>query len=168
MIKVVLISLFLCPAAFAQAPTVVFGAAENAQGGQEGYLVVQPENAPNPLGNPIAPVSQLSDTQTSEMVPNAASQGSENLSDKEPLIPLDQASDDSLEKIRTPQNVVHENLNQDPAPFSETPQQEQNQIENTLYEGGDRIYDIQSYPLEDIKTVTEPNIDPEITDYPSY
>ena len=57
---------------------------------------------------------------------------------------------------------------QNPKPFSISPQKEQNEIENTLYEGGDRIYDVQSYPINDIKTITEPNIDPTITNYPSY
>ena len=57
---------------------------------------------------------------------------------------------------------------QDPKPFSISPEAEQNEIENTLYEGGDRIYDVQSFPLKDIKTITEPNIDPTISTYPEY
>ena len=57
---------------------------------------------------------------------------------------------------------------QNPKPFSISPQQEQNEIENTLYEGGNRIYDVQSFPLKDIKTITEPNIDPTISTYPEY
>lgn len=46
--------------------------------------------------------------------------------------------------------------------------EEQNEIENTLYEGGNRIYDVQSFPINDIKTITEPNIDPTISTYPEY
>ena len=57
---------------------------------------------------------------------------------------------------------------QNPKPFSISPEKEKNQIENTLYEAGDRIYDVQSYPLKDINEITEPNIDPTITTYPEY
>ena len=57
---------------------------------------------------------------------------------------------------------------QNPKPFSISPQAEQNEIENTLYEGGNRIYDVQSFPLKDIKTITTPNIDPTISTYPEY
>ncbi len=57
---------------------------------------------------------------------------------------------------------------QNPKPFSISPQKEKNEIENTLYEGGGRIYDVQSFPVNDIKTITEPNIDPTISTYPEY
>lgn len=57
---------------------------------------------------------------------------------------------------------------QNPKPFSVSPKAEQNDIENTLYEGGNRIYDVQSFPLKDIKTITEPNVDPTISTYPEY
>lgn len=63
---------------------------------------------------------------------------------------------------------IHQISNQNPKPFSISPQAEQNQIENTLYEGGNRIYDVQSFPLKDIKTITEPNLDPTISTYPEY
>ena len=36
------------------APTVVFGAAATPDGGQNTFVVEQPKDAPNPLGNPIA------------------------------------------------------------------------------------------------------------------
>ena len=48
------------------------------------------------------------------------------------------------------------------------PQEIQNKIENTLYQSGSRIYDVQSYPIKDIKEITQPNIDPTITTYPEY
>lgn len=34
-------------------PTVVFGAAETKDGGENMYIVEQPKDAPNPLGNPL-------------------------------------------------------------------------------------------------------------------
>ena len=70
----------------------------------------------------------------------------------------------SVEKLKE----VHQISPQNPKPFSISPQAEQNKIENTLYEGGNRIYDVQSFPLKDIKTITEPNLDPTISTYPEY
>ena len=63
---------------------------------------------------------------------------------------------------------IHQFSEQNPKPFSISPQKEQIEIENTLYEGGNRIYDVQSFPINDIKTITEPNIDPTISTYPEY
>ena len=63
---------------------------------------------------------------------------------------------------------IHQISPQNPKPFSISPKAEQNEIENTLYEGGNRIYDIQSFPIKDLKTITEPNIDPTISTYPEY
>lgn len=134
---------------FAQEPTVVFGASQSAPGVYDEYTVSQPENSPNPLGDPIVapqPVEQQSSSQPSDA----------NTDTPTTSTPEDQP------------NVVKQSSPQDPAPFSVSPQQEQNQIENTLYQGGNRIYDIQSYPLQDIKTITEPNINPTITTYPEY
>ena len=34
-------------------PTIVFGSAETKDGGQNVFVVEQPKNAPNPLGDPI-------------------------------------------------------------------------------------------------------------------
>lgn len=34
-------------------PTVIYGAAKTSDGGENIFEVTQPENAPNPLGNPI-------------------------------------------------------------------------------------------------------------------
>jgi len=72
-----------------------------------------------------------------------------------------------IQKAALPKEI-HQFSPQNPKPFSISPQAEQNQIENTLYEGGNRIYDVQSFPLKDIKTITEPNIDPTISTYPEY
>jgi len=72
-----------------------------------------------------------------------------------------------IQKASLPKEI-HQLSEQNPKPFSISPQAEQNQIENTLYEGGNRIYDVQSFPLKDIKTITEPNIDPTISTYPEY
>lgn len=133
--------------AYAQTPTIVYGASETAPNKPDSYLLEQPENAPNPLGNPIItpPSSEPAQTPTVRPVQSSTKQPSS-----------------------APLGKIEESTPQNPAPFSQTPQQEQNQIENTLFEGSNRIYDVQSYPLQDIKTITEPNIDPTITTYPEY
>ncbi len=63
---------------------------------------------------------------------------------------------------------IEETLPQNPAVSSETPQEVNGQIQDTLYESGGHIYDVQSYPASDIKKIEEPNINPTINTYPSY
>ena len=77
-------------------------------------------------------------------------------------------AEEKNKRVQIEPKEIHQLSEQDPKPFSISPQAEQNEIENTLYEGGDRIYDVQSFPLKDIKTITEPNIDPTISTYPEY
>ena len=144
-----LTALLYATSVHAQTPTIVYGASETAPDEPDSYLLEQPADAPNPLGNPIPE-----------------------------FVPQDQAPDTNLTNPETPpetsapkpqaEGEINQTEPQDPAPFSQSPEREQNEIENTLYEGGNRIYDVQSYPLEDIKTITEPNVDPTITTYPEY
>lgn len=144
----ILFLLYIFPAQ-AQTPTVVYGAAETADGKENQLMVVQPEDAPNPLGNPIITVP--------DTVPAAQTS-------QQPL----SAVPETKPSQTAPSDIINQTSEQNPAPFSETPQEEQNQIQNTLYQSGDRIYDVQSFPLNDIKTITEPNIQPTITTYPEY
>lgn len=135
--------LFTLPAlAQSPAPTVVYGAAANADGKEDTYIVTQPADAANPLGNPI-----VIGPQTQYETPSAP----------------------TPQTVEEPQlNTINQSAPQNPPPFSETPKQESSQIQNTLYQGGNRIYDVQSYPINDIKTITEPNIQPTISTYPEY
>ncbi len=148
MIRAVTLMILYAFPAFAETPTIVYGAADTATGSQNQFTVVQPENAPNPLGNPIITVP---DTATAHMPPQPTPVNSATESDQ-----------------AAPSDAINQSALQNPAPFSENPEQEQNQIQNTLYQGGDRIYDVQSFPINDIKTITEPNIQPTITTYPEY
>lgn len=91
------------------------------------------------------------------------------------IVPIIEKENSSPQSSNTSKNSALKNLKeihqfspQNPKPFSISPQAEQNEIENTLYEGGNRIYDVQSFPLKDIKTITEPNLDPTISTYPEY
>lgn len=140
--KTIIASLLFSFSAFAQTPTIVYGSAETAEGGQDAYIVAQPADAPNPLGNPIV-ISPQTQYET-------------------PLSPTPAPT----EKTRS--DIINQSTPQNPAPFSETPKQENSQIQNTLYQGGNRIYDVQSYPINDVKTITEPNIQPTISTYPEY
>lgn len=136
--------------AWSQEPTIIYGASKTAPDVSDEFTVTQPENAENPLGNPIVvPFNSAADTSTQTM-PDQTQPQTAPLPDQ------------------TPSRIINQKAPQNPAPFSINPQQEKSQIENTLYEGGDRIYDVQSYPLKDINTITEPNIDPTITTYPEY
>jgi len=147
--KTVFIFLLYSTAAMAgQSPTVIYGASERGPNEPDQILVIQPADAPDPFGEPIVNVP-ASGPRLASPQPSADFSAQPNTA---PQIPTQ----------------INQSAEQDPKPFSETPAQQQNQIQNTLYEGGNRIYDIQSYPLKDIKTITEPNIDPTITTYPEY
>jgi len=132
------------------APVYVFGSANEGNGKRNNFLLQQ-NGEENPLGNPI-----LNDN---FLIQNNAS---ENAAPQPPLKPA--VKNDSL-----PSSVVQENLPQNPqiSP-QETPQIVNKQIQNTLYESGRRIYDIQSYPAADIDVIEQPNINKTITTYPAY
>ena len=128
--------------------------------------------------------SEISDGQTT-IIGTAETKNGKEISEKM-VLPSDDTyapfpnvvQESPSEPTKTPSvNVQHQNepskkvdewSEQNPKPFSISPQKQESEIENTLYEGGDRIYDVQSYPIKDIQTITEPNIDPTITNYPAY
>ena len=126
----------------AQEPTVIFGAAETASGALNEALVIEPE-------------STTQQNQTTFAKP------------EQPNVPKEEKKLPETLHAQKPKEI-NQFAVQNPKPFSISPEQEQNQIENTLYEAGDRIYDVQSYPLKDINEITEPNINPTITTYPQY
>ena len=49
-----------------------------------------------------------------------------------------------------------------------SPQEMNNEIQNKLYEEGNRVYDVQSYPIKDINELGENGQDNAITNYPAY
>jgi len=127
--------------------TLVFGSAQTPDGQQDAILIEQPQNAPNPLGNPI-----INNTEE----PSA------------PKVSVPKIND--WEKHSSHQNnTINENLPVNPHISQQnTPQAEAKKIQDTIYEDDGRIYDIQSVPVQDINRVEEPNIQPTITTYPSY
>lgn len=127
------------------APVYVFGSANEGDGKRNSVLLEQ-QGDTNPLGNPI------------QSYYPRENRPSEN--------------DSSIIKKVIPQSSplqIQENLPQNPqiSP-EETPQIINKQIQNTLYESGNRIYDIQSYPISDIDYLEQPNVGNTITTYPAY
>jgi hypothetical protein len=125
-------------------PTVVLGAAATPYGGQNVFVVEQPKDAPNPLGNPI-------------VVPEAA-----------PKV-FDTATDKSIGTA--PQATMSPTASASPLPFSNNPAVQSQALgrdfQNTLLEANGRVYDVQSYPIQDFKlmdnsanpqTIYSPNV----------
>jgi hypothetical protein len=125
-------------------PTVVFGAAATPEGGQNVFVVEQPKDAPNPLGNPIVgpeAAPKVFDTIMAE-APKTASQA-----------------------------TVSPTASSSPLPFSNNPAVQSQVLgrdfQNTLLEANGRVYDVQSYPIQDFKlmdnsanpqTIYSPNV----------
>lgn len=126
-------------------PPTIYGSANLGYGKKDSFLLEQSDNN-NPLGNPI-----VTDT----------SQNQDSLQQ--------QFSLQTPASTQPQQRAVKEDLPQNPKISSqESPQNINKQIQNTLYESGGRIYDIQSYPNSDIDYIEQPNVGNTITTYPAY
>ena len=122
--------------------TVVFGEAQNADGTTNEVLLEQPQNAGNPLGNPI----------TDDTTSTAGTNAVQPLTTKNMPLTLG----------------VAQNSLQNPTDSQMTPEQMNNEIQNKIYQEGNRIYDVQSYPADDLKTVNQNGQNEAITNYPAY
>jgi len=128
--------------------TVVYGQAANADGTVNEALIEQLENAPNPLGDPVA-----------DYAPPA----------KKTMQPLRRGQKSEVVPVAAPAaNAVSQISPQNPADSQMTPQQMNNEIQNKLYEEGNRVYDVQSYPLNDLDYMNQNGQDNAVTDYPAY
>ena len=128
-------------------PTVIYGEAENANGTFNEMTVEQAADAQNPFGPPIG---------------NALPYGKPAL-EVEQGMSLPPAPDLG----KSPVNVVSQTSGQNPEISPQnSPEQMQNEIQNTLYESDDRIYDLQSYPDNDINQIE--NRGNAVTNYPEY
>ena len=132
-------------------PTEVFGAAANASGGVNTDLVEQAADAPNPLGSPIANPT-LPQNQSSVSVGP---------------VPAQEASSASTQTSSQPQQPQIKPIQQESQqgilqPGELALPQPSTRIENELYQSGNDIIDVQAYPIDDVSTVTEPNIQPTI------
>ena len=113
-----------------ETPTVVFGEAATPQGGEMAVLVEQPENAPNPLGNPLP------------MPDNTAEESS---------VPVHEEQAAEVKEASPEGAVVSEN---NPVKAA---QELGNDFQNTLTEANGRIYDIKSYPEADVGVMSNPS-----------
>lgn len=132
------------------APTEVFGAAANASGGINTDLVEQAADAPNPLGNPLDTEDDAESQNQSQSAvsvePIPAQNAQPAQAPTEPQIkPISQTSE---------QGILQPGELALPQPST--------RIENELYQSGNDIIDVQAYPIDDVSTVTEPNIQPTI------
>ncbi|MBS5833959.1 MAG: hypothetical protein KIC51_02440 [Acetobacter sp.] len=133
-------------------PTEIIGTAATPDGGRNKITVEQPQNAPNPFGY-VAP------SPNSQFRPPAANSVP---SATPPAIPnISEPSSDTAEIPLVSQSSSVNPHNMNPLDY-------QNKIENTIYQEGDRLIDVQSIPLKDISSAVQPNLQPTITDYPSF
>lgn len=128
------------------AQTEFFGSAANASGGQNESLVEQNPGEDNPLGAPIVVLPQASEdaSEVSDAV-DANPQKSTSATAEPEIKPIEQSSEQGVLK-----------------PWEEPLPQPSDKIENELYQSGNDIIDVQAYPIKDVSTVTEPNIQPRI------
>lgn len=125
-------------------PTVVFGEAAAANGTENEAIVEQPADAPNPLGAPI--VTATPDDK------NAEKQKTENISPAVRSFPV--------------QDEVSQTTPQNPQISQFSPEDLENEMQNEVYEAGDRVYDVQSYPASDLPQIEQQQN--AITNYPEY
>lgn len=122
-------------------PTVVFGEAANPDGGKNVFVVEQPNNEVNPLGDPL---------------PNIANDKNINTVDK--------VENTYPENIK-PQSTEGEHISDSDLPKEDA--ELGRQFRNTLLEANGMVYDVQSYPEKDFElmnnsadpqTIYSPNV----------
>lgn len=127
-------------------PTIVYGEAENANGTYNEVTVKQPEDSDNPFGNPIV---------------NTIPYGKQPAAVEQPDV------NSKPSAVQMPQGVVSQESQQNPQIGSQnSPEEINSEIQNTLYEANDRVYDLQSYPNKDVNEIENSNSN--VTNYPEY
>ncbi len=130
-------------------PTEIIGSAATPDGQRKEVIVEQPQNAPDPFGY-ITPAPQGGPTvyNASEPVSSSQTQPSPSTNILQPL--------------------VSQTSSTNPQDMSQNPLYYQNKIENTIYQDGNRLLDVQSIPIKDINKALTPNIQPTISNYPAW
>lgn len=151
--KYLIFGFFLLLNPVANAQTIVFGQAATADGQENTMLLEQPANSPNPLGNPI-------------VLPAKQPIPEKDITDEESP---SNSNGNTQENPALPTNVITQNLPTNPRPSAQyTLKKEDSMIQNTIYRGTDRLYDIQSIPLKELKKINVNGLDPDLTTYPVY
>lgn len=133
-------------------PTEVIGSAATPDGARHNVTVFQPNNLENPFGY-IAP-EQYTPPQVIGNNPTP------------PLPP--QTSSSISNTSAAPIQLITQTSTTNPLDMNQNPLYYQNKIENTIYQSGNRLIDVQSVPIKDINTALTPNIQPTISDYPAW
>lgn len=126
-------------------PTTVYGSAATQTGEQNTVTVTQPENTQNPFGY-VAPENTISAQQPTQTPHQTVTPTSQN---------------PPTTKLLTTQSSTVNPTDMNPLDYKD-------KIENTVYQSGNRLIFIQSIPIKYIKEATEPNIQPTISDFPSF
>ena len=135
-------------------PTEIIGSAATADGGRNEIIVEQPQDSLNPFGSYPQPQETLpSPAQKTSASPDTAADS-----------PNPPAAAQTPKPDTTP--LVNQSATVNPTDMN--PLDYQNKIENTIYQDGDRLIDVQSIPLKDISSAVQPNTQPTITDYPAF
>ena len=129
--------------------TVIYGEANTSDKQATEILIEQPDNVDNPLGTPIIDEKNSSNSAFQKQNPKVLPQ---------------------LSNTSSPQNdnAVEQSTKQNPSDSQMSTQQMNNEIQNKLYEEGNRIYDLQSYPIDDFDYINKNGQDNAVTDYPAY
>lgn len=115
-----------------QKPTTVFGEAQTPEGTERVFILHQSNNDNNPLGNPIVASQENVDNQKEA---NQNTNENNNSTEANPF------SDNNLENRVVPPSEA-EKLGK--------------KFQNTILEADGMVYDIQAYPTEDLKVISDP------------
>lgn len=130
-------------------PTEIIGSAATPDGSRNEITVEQPQNSFNPFGY-IAPTTPGEPT----VIGNDS--------------PLQNQSSNTVPLPSHPTPLISQISTTNPQEMDENPLDYQNKIENTIYQDGNRLLDVQSVPINDINQALTPNIQPTISNYPSW
>ena len=137
-------------------PTEVIGSAATPDGNRKNVTVFQPQNMENPFGY-VAPEPKGEPTVINGDLPL---NNTETSSSTAPSLSSDTPS--------LFQPLVSQSSTTNPQEMSNNPLNYQDKIENTIYQSGNRLIDVQSVPIQDINKALTPNIQPTISDYPAF
>ena len=122
----------------AETPTIVYGSAQTASGGEDTFVVEQPDNAPNPLGDPLPEPQTSPEDYTLQQNQPSQQNASKNSAVTEPSA-----------LGNGPQGV--------PVVEPDASQELGNQFQNTLMEANGMVYDVQAFPGADMPVINNPS-----------
>lgn len=125
----------------AGAPTIIYGAAKKADGKTDEVLLEQPQNAPNPLGDPIT------SSQAPEVFGNGETAATTSATKTEK-----NNGNGGLES----QGVAVTEGQPAASGSAEEAVQLGRKFQNTLIEADGMVYDIQAYPTKDMEVIGNP------------